>query len=84
MLELGESSPTEHQIIVDYIESQEFKDIYLVGKFFMNTTDRTKKKKFENIELLSNYLKTQPIENKFILIKGSRGIHLEKLLEFLS
>jgi UDP-N-acetylmuramoyl-tripeptide--D-alanyl-D-alanine ligase len=84
MLELGESSQIEHQIIVDYIESQDFNEIYLVGPMFMNTTSGAKKKKFDNIELLTNYLKTQPIENKLILIKGSRGIHLEKILEFLS
>lgn len=84
MLELGESSPQEHQLITDYIESQDYNEIYLVGPIFMNTSDRTKKKKFDTVELLTNYLKTQPIENKIILIKGSRGIHLEKILELLS
>jgi len=83
MLELGETSGAEHQTIVDYVEVQDFSDIFLVGPYFMKTTDRTKKKKFENVELLSNYLKTQPLENRLILIKGSRGIHLEKILELL-
>jgi UDP-N-acetylmuramoyl-tripeptide--D-alanyl-D-alanine ligase len=84
MLELGETSQSEHQIIVDYIYNQDFSSIYLVGPNFMNTSDSNKKKKFDTIELLSNYLKTQPIENKLILIKGSRGIHLEKILDLLS
>jgi len=84
MLELGESSTLEHQLIADYIESQNYSEVYLVGPIFMNTTNGTKKKKFDNVELLTNYLKTQPIENKIILIKGSRGIHLEKILELLS
>jgi UDP-N-acetylmuramoyl-tripeptide--D-alanyl-D-alanine ligase len=84
MLELGETSQSEHQIIVDYIDNQDFSSIYLVGPNFMNTSDSNKKKKFDTIELLSNYLKTQPIENKLILIKGSRGIHLEKILDLLS
>jgi len=66
---------------VDFIEIQNFTDIFLIGPQFMNTTSRTKKEKFESVELLSNYLKTQPIENKTILIKGSRGIHLEKILD---
>jgi UDP-N-acetylmuramoyl-tripeptide--D-alanyl-D-alanine ligase len=83
MLELGETSQHEHQKIVDYIEDQVFDEIFLVGPIFMNTKNRTQKKKFEHVELLSNYLKTQPIENKFILIKGSRGIHLEKILDIL-
>ena len=83
MLELGEASQSEHQKIVDYIESQIFEYIFLVGPIFKQTKTRTEKKKFEQVELLSNYLKTQPIENKFILIKGSRGIHLEKILDIL-
>ena len=84
MLELGNASSEEHQKIVDYIEEQNFTDVFLVGPQFLNTACHTKKEKFEHVELLSNYLKTQPIENKIILIKGSRGIHLEKILDLLS
>jgi UDP-N-acetylmuramoyl-tripeptide--D-alanyl-D-alanine ligase len=84
MLELGETSGDEHQLIANYIENQDFSMVILVGPQFMNTQNRTKKKKFDHVELLTNYLKTQPIENKLVLIKGSRGIHLEKILEFLS
>ena len=83
MLELGETSEAEHQTIVNFIENQDFSEVFLVGPYFKNTKDRTKKEKFDNVELLSNYLKTQPIENKLILIKGSRGIHLEKILDLL-
>ena len=84
MLELGDASAEEHQKITDFIEEQTFSEVYLVGPQFKNTIDRTQKKKFERVELLSAYLKTQPIENRLILIKGSRGIHLEKILELLS
>lgn len=83
MLELGEASDKEHQKIVNFIENQNFSIVLLVGQHFAKTTDRKEKKKFEHVELLSNYLKTQPIENKLILIKGSRGIHLEKILELI-
>lgn len=84
MLELGDLSAEEHQKIADFIEEQNFTEVFLVGPQFKNTTSITEKKKFDQVELLSNYLKTQPIENKLILIKGSRGIHLEKILELLS
>lgn len=84
MLELGEASDEEHQKVADFIESQNFSDIYLVGPQFKKAITGNKKKKFDDAELLSNYLKTQPIENKLILLKGSRGIHLEKILEILS
>ena len=83
MLELGESSAEEHQKIADFIETQNFAEVFLVGPQFKNTVNIKEKKKFDQVELLSNYLKTQPIENKLILIKGSRGIHLEKILELL-
>lgn len=84
MLELGNASGEEHQKIVDFIDEQNFEEVFLIGEYFKNTTSQKEKKKFDQIELLSNYLKTQPIENKFILIKGSRGIHLEKILELLT
>lgn len=84
MLELGEASGEEHQKIVNFIESHFLSDVYLVGPQFKKTITGKEKKKFDNAELLSNYIKTQPIENKLILIKGSRGIHLEKILELLS
>jgi len=84
MLELGTVSGEEHQKIVDYIDEQDFSEVYLVGEQFMATTDKKEKKKFDNVEPLSNYLKTQPIENKLILIKGSRGIHLEKVLNAIT
>jgi UDP-N-acetylmuramoyl-tripeptide--D-alanyl-D-alanine ligase len=84
MLELGDVTTEEHQMIVDYLDTQSFPEVYLVGKHFRNTTAIKEKKKFDQVELLSNYLKTQPIKNKLILIKGSRGIHLEKILELLT
>ena len=36
---------------------------------------------FENVELLTHFLKNKPIENAYVLLKGSRGIQLEKLIE---
>lgn len=84
MLELGESSSEEHQRIVNFIEEQNLENVFLIGPQFNQTKGVKEKKKFDQIELLLNYLKTQPIENKLILIKGSRGIHLEKILEVLN
>ncbi|MGQ7870087.1 UDP-N-acetylmuramoyl-tripeptide--D-alanyl-D-alanine ligase [Sunxiuqinia sp. sy24] len=82
MLELGEQSAAEHQKIIDFLESQDFEEILLVGKEFKQTeTNQLKAEKFDHAELLCNYLYHQkPIENKIILIKGSRGIKLERIL----
>lgn len=82
MLELGEYSDEEHQKIADFLETQNLDVIYLVGPRFCAVETGTKTKKFESIELLSNYLFQQKqMKNKLILIKGSRGIRMEKILE---
>lgn len=84
MLELGEVSEAEHQKIVDYIQSNNFSEVMLVGPCFKKTIATHEKKKFDNVELLFDHLQTYPLENKLILVKGSRGIRLEKILELLT
>lgn len=59
MLELGGQSPLEHQKITDMLDSQEIADIYLVGTEFAKTSTTIKTKKFDNVELLSDYLSQQ-------------------------
>lgn len=82
MLELGEYATEEHQKITDFLEKQSYDEIFLVGPCFCSVQSGAKVKKFESIELLSNYLFQQSqMKNKLILIKGSRGIRLEKVLE---
>jgi UDP-N-acetylmuramoyl-tripeptide--D-alanyl-D-alanine ligase len=84
MLELGNQSAAEHQKIADLAASLKLDTIYLVGKEFEKASTDLKTKKFGNTELLSAYLSQhKPIENNLILIKGSRGIQLEKILDSL-
>ncbi len=84
MLELGEDSVKEHQTIAELISGQNLDKIFLVGEQFMQTHTDKKIKKFENTELLYDYLHQQKnVDNSLILIKGSRGIQLEKILELL-
>lgn len=81
MLELGNDSEVEHQRIADFLVDAGFDHVYFVGENFSNVSIGTKEKKFDNAELLTNYLIKQPLKNNLILIKGSRGISLEKVLE---
>lgn len=84
MLELGESSSDEHQKIADLLQSMKLNQIFLVGKEFAKTSTGLKTKKFDHVELLSDYLHQQkPMQNNLILIKGSRGIKLEQILDLL-
>ena len=78
MLELGKISYTEHQKIYDFLQNKTINFI-TVGKEFKKL--QHPQRNFENVELLIHFLKNKPIENAYILLKGSRGIQLEKLIE---
>ena len=85
MLELGVESAPEHFRILS-IAASAAGQIYLVGSEFAAAAARLncgKTKCFKNSEELTEALKASPLENRTILIKGSHGIHLEKLPEVL-
>ena len=81
MLELGEESVTEHQKIWELAQSLNLDEIITVGSIFKQVNPS--EKSFKNTDELIEYLKQNPIKNKNILLKGSRGIALEKVIEFL-
>lgn len=83
MFELGEASEKEHKAIADLAQELGFESIYLIGKFFhQNSVSNNKNvKSFENREEAEKFFATHPIKEKQLLIKGSRGMALEKLLE---
>ena len=81
MLELGSQSEKEHQKIADFINKENFFRVFLVGKNFSKTNTREAVKKIQSSALLAAYIEKQaPMENTLILIKGSRGIQLEKVI----
>lgn len=82
MFELGAQSESEHKKIVDLVESYEPSIVIFVGKHFLKHS-RQKNHFFESRMQAEQYLKKHPLKNKRILIKGSRGIELEKLLQFI-
>lgn len=81
MLELGEHAEVEHQAIVDLLESYQFQNVLLVGKLFAQTKNSFNC--FDTVEELIQYIVKQDIVNNYILIKGSRGIKLEKVIPLL-
>jgi len=81
MFELGESAAEEHQRISEMVEKMSFQCCLLVGKHFYGT--HTSCQKFKSFETLSAYLKDHSIEKGSLLIKGSRGMALERTLDFL-
>jgi UDP-N-acetylmuramoyl-tripeptide--D-alanyl-D-alanine ligase len=83
MFELGEEAAIEHQSIVDFAEATFDENIYLIGKNFYKTEIRRTTNKYNSFEDLKPILKTLKIENATVLIKGSRGMALERILEEL-
>jgi UDP-N-acetylmuramoyl-tripeptide--D-alanyl-D-alanine ligase len=83
MLELGEVAADEHQKIVDLLNKSGIKTVFLVGSQFENTTAPGYFKKFSTVEALIDELKLRNWKNTFLFIKGSRGIKLEKIIEYL-
>lgn len=84
MLELGEYSCQEHLKIIDEIPSSIKDKTFLVGKEFSAAAIHNPEiKTFNNVGELNSFLKNAPITKGNVLIKGSRGIRLEKVLDCL-
>lgn len=80
MLELGDASLEEHQNILKSAKAIGFEQVITVGKNFQNAGSELS---FENTSALIGYLSVHKINSKNILLKGSRGIALEKVLDFI-
>ena len=83
MLELGADSLAEHQKIIDQLKSQNLDYILVVGSNFCKTTKGKNMNAFQDTTGLANYLKSLSLENCLCLIKGSRGMKLESLVDIL-
>ena len=81
MFELGIESENEHQQISSLCESFKFDKTFLIGENFHKTI--TKNIKFSSFDELKLYLKKQKIIKSTILIKGSRGMALERILDII-
>ncbi len=81
MFELGKYEAEEHQNLVTFCENLGVKEAILVGKAFYKTQSHYKK--FEETVEVSNYLKASPVQDKFVFLKGSRGMKIESLIEAL-
>ena len=75
MLEMGETSLKEHKAIVTLTKKLQL-DCVFIGSEFLKVADTA----YKNIDEFSKILKENIVKNRTILLKGSRGIALEKLV----
>jgi UDP-N-acetylmuramoyl-tripeptide--D-alanyl-D-alanine ligase len=84
MFELGEQSYAEHQSVIDLAKSLDFSKLYLVGNhFFEHHQNYSNVLFFKDFERLKIHLEDYPIKQSMVLVKGSRGMSLERLLELV-
>lgn len=83
MLELGKRTEEEHLKILGTVKSNNFKNVFLVGPIFKTIASEYGYKSFHDVRSLRNYIKSDPLKGSIILIKGSRGMMLEKIYDIL-
>jgi len=80
MFEVGPTSEQEHQNIIDLLENTDVELGLVCGQNF-HKTKTNKVISFSHFDQLKSFLSEKKIENSTILIKGSRGMQLERVLE---
>ena len=80
MLELGNYSQEEHLRILELLKNYPQVKVFLVGRIFNGIAPKYQYESFQNVDQLCEFLNNHKITSGNILIKGSRGIQLEKVL----
>ncbi|AWI25575.1 UDP-N-acetylmuramoyl-tripeptide--D-alanyl-D-alanine ligase [Flavobacterium pallidum] len=84
MFELGSESLNEHKNIVSLLEGNTKAACYFIGHdFYASRSEQSNFHFFETFEALAANKKFRKIHDSLILIKGSRGMALERILELL-
>lgn len=84
MFELGNQSDSEHQAIIELALSFNFQKTIFVGShFYKHISKYSKVYFFENTEDLKAMLQNESIDDSNVLVKGSRGMALENILDIL-
>jgi UDP-N-acetylmuramoyl-tripeptide--D-alanyl-D-alanine ligase len=79
MAELGSESLQEHEDILALIKRYNWTDVILVGGDFLKLTSGFKV--FQNAAEVAGWAKTQDLTGSYLLIKGSRSMKMEQVLQ---
>jgi UDP-N-acetylmuramoyl-tripeptide--D-alanyl-D-alanine ligase len=84
MFELEDEAEKEHKLLGQLLRQKKFDQVYLCGKLFKSAlAEIPAAKYFEDKTSLIENLKTNPVSDSIILVKASRGIGLETIVEYL-
>lgn len=84
MFELEEEAEAEHKKIGELLSAKKFDQVLFCGNLMKSANAVYEKGKlFEKKDQLIEYLKANPIHNATVLVKASRGIGLEAIVEYL-
>ncbi|RAJ10211.1 UDP-N-acetylmuramoyl-tripeptide--D-alanyl-D-alanine ligase [Arenibacter echinorum] len=81
MFELGKTAEKEHQEISNIAANMNFDQVFLIGENFFKT--KSDSSKFKSFDHLKETLNNKTLKSATILVKGSRGMALERILELL-
>ena len=85
MLELGEDSLKEHEAVIAKASSLGLAGVFFVGKEFIAASGNRYDPEvyFETSDQLALWLEEHPLDGATVLIKGSRGTRMEKVIPML-
>jgi UDP-N-acetylmuramoyl-tripeptide--D-alanyl-D-alanine ligase len=83
MLELGHESLPEHSRIIETLDAMEGTGVVLVGPVFISLAKGKAIKTFSSSGEAREWLSKENLSGYTVLVKGSRGMMLEKVYDVL-
>jgi len=83
MFELGPESHGQHELIAKQANESGLDQLIFIGKDFYTFKDNFKGAFFETPAEAATFLQQNPVQDHLVLLKGSRGMKLESLLQHL-